>query len=149
MIGPVDYIVMGFKGNNFDGSILDELTKATDNDTIRVLDLLFIMKDADGNVIEAEFEDQSDEFKEMFGNLDRADDMPLLSDSDVEKIGQQMDKDTSAGVLVIEHTWARDLKKALLDAGGILLADGRVHPEAVETALADLSVANEPLTQGG
>jgi hypothetical protein len=85
----------------------------------------------------------------MFGNLDRADDMPLLSDSDVEKIGQQMDKDTSAGVLVIEHTWARDLKKALLDAGGILLADGRVHPEAVETALADLSVANEPLTQGG
>jgi hypothetical protein len=149
MIGPVDYIVMGFKGNNFDGSILEELTKATDNDTIRVLDLLFIMKDADGNVIEAEFEDQSDEFKEMFGNLDRADDMPLLSDSDVEKIGQQMDKDTSAGVLVIEHTWARDLKKALLDAGGILLADGRVHPEAVETALADLSVANEPLTQGG
>jgi hypothetical protein len=145
MIGPVDYIVMGFKGNNFDGSILEELTKATDNDTIRVLDLLFIMKDADGNVIEAEFEDQSDEFKEMFGNLDRADDMPLLSDSDVEKIGQQMDKDTSAGVLVIEHTWARDLKKALLDAGGILLADGRVHPEAVETALADLSVANEPL----
>jgi hypothetical protein len=146
MIGPVDYIVMGFKGNNFDGSILEELTKATDNDTIRVLDLLFIMKDADGNVIEAEFEDQSDEFKEMFGNLERADDMPLLSDSDVEKIGQQMDKDTSAGVLVIEHTWARNLKKALLDAGGILLADGRVHPEAVETALADLSVANEPLT---
>jgi hypothetical protein len=145
MIGPVDYIVMGFKGNNFDGSILEELTKATDNDTIRVLDLLFIMKDADGNVIEAEFEDQSDEFKEMFGNLERADDMPLLSDSDVEKIGQQMDKDTSAGVLVIEHTWARNLKKALLDAGGILLADGRVHPEAVETALADLSVANEPL----
>jgi hypothetical protein len=146
MIGPVDYIVMGFKGNNFDGSILEELTKATDNDTIRVLDLLFIMKDADGNVIEAEFEDQSDEFKEMFGNLERADDMPLLSDSDVEKIGQQMDRDTSAGVLVIEHTWARNLKKALLDAGGILLADGRVHPEAVETALADLSVANEPLT---
>jgi hypothetical protein len=146
MIGPVDYVVLGFEGNNFDGSILRELTKAVDNDTIRVLDLLFIMKDKDGAVVEAEFEDQSDEFKEMFGNLDRADDMPLLSDSDVEKIGRQMDKDTSAGVLVIEHIWARDLKKAVLDAGGMLLADGRVHPEAVETALADLSTANKELT---
>jgi hypothetical protein len=146
MIGPVDYVVLGFKGNNFDGSILDELTKAADNDTIRVLDLLFIMKDEDGTVVEAEFEDQSDEFKEMFDNLGRADDMPLLSDSDVEKIGRQMDKDTAAGVLVIEHLWARDLKKAVMDAGGFLLADGRVHPEAVETALADLATTDKKVT---
>jgi hypothetical protein len=146
MIGPVDYVVLGFEGNNFDGSILDELTKAADNDTIRVLDLLFIMKDEDGTVVEAEFEDQSDEFKEMFDNLGRADDMPLLSDSDVEKIGRQMDKDTAAGVLVIEHLWARDLKKAVMDAGGFLLADGRVHPEAVETALADLATTDKKVT---
>jgi hypothetical protein len=146
MIGPVDYVVLGFKGNNFDGSILDELTKAADNDTIRVLDLLFIMKDEDGTVVEAEFEDQSDEFKEMFDNLGRADDMPLLSDSDVEKIGRQMDKDTAAGVLVIEHLWARDLKKAVMDAGGFLLADGRIHPEAVETALADLATTDKKVT---
>jgi hypothetical protein len=141
MIGPVDYVVLGFKGNNFNGSIMSEMSKAIDSGVMRIIDLLFIMKDKEGMVTEAEFEDQSDELKETFGNFDRADDLPLLSDSDVEKIGQQMDKDTSAGVLVIEHLWAKGLKKAIKDAGGFLIADGRIHPEAVETAMAELATS--------
>lgn len=138
MVGPVDYVVLGFKGNRFDGSILKELTKAAENKIIRIIDLVFVMKDAEGTVLEAEFEDQSEEFKETFGNFARAEDLPVLSETDVEKIGQQMDKDTAAGVLVIEHLWAKDLKQAISDAGGFLIADGRVHPEAMETAIAEL-----------
>ena len=141
MMGPVDYVILGFKGNNFDGSIMSELTKAVDSGIMRVLDLLFIMKDKDGTVAEAEFEDQSDDLKETFGDFRRADDLPLLSDSDVEKIGKQMENDTAAGVLVIEHVWAKGLKQAIKDAGGFLIADGRVHPEAVETAMAELATA--------
>lgn len=138
MVGPVDYIVLGFKGNSFDGSILGELSKAVQNDIIRILDLVFVMKDKEGTVIEAEFEDQSDEFKEMFGDFAHEEDMPVLSESDVEKIGKQMDKDTAAGILVIEHLWAKDLKKAISDAGGFLIADGRIHPEAMEAAIAEV-----------
>jgi hypothetical protein len=50
MLGPIDFIAVGFKGNNFDGSVLEELAKAVDSGAIRVVDLLFIIKDADGNV---------------------------------------------------------------------------------------------------
>ncbi len=141
MLGPVDYIVLGFKGNNFDGSIMNELSAAVKNRIIRVLDLVFIMKDEEGKVIEGEFEDQSDDLKKTFGNLERADDMPILSDNDIDKIAQHMDKDTAAGVLVVEHLWAKGLKKSLLDAGGFLVADGRVHPEAMEAAVSELATS--------
>ncbi len=138
MLGPVDYIVVGFKGNNFDGSIIEEIVKASKNGTIRVIDLLFIMKDKDGNVVEGEFSEQHDETKASFGELEFNDDMPLLTVDDAAKIGEQMENDTAAGILVIEHLWAKGLKKAMIDAGGYLIADGRIHDEKVTAALEDI-----------
>jgi len=131
MLGPIDYVVVGFVGNNFNGSILEELSKAVDSGVIRLVDLLFIIKDADGNVAAAEIEDQHEDIKKAVGSLGLGDDMPMLTEQDVEKLGKEMENNTSAGVLVIEHLWAKGLKKALLDAGGILIADGRIHPEVV------------------
>jgi len=131
MLGPIDYVVVGFVGNNFNGSILEELSKAVDSGVIRLVDLLFIIKDADGNVAAAEIEDQHEDIKKAVGSLGLGDDMPMLTEQDVEKLGAEMENDTSAGVLVIEHLWAKGLKKALIDAGGILIADGRIHPEVV------------------
>jgi len=141
MLGPIDYIVIGFEGNNFDGSIMDELTKAVKNKTIRVLDLVFIMKDEEGNVTEGEFEDQSEDLKATFGDFAYDDSAPLLTDDDIQKIGDQMDDDTAAGILIVEHLWAKGLKRALMDAGGFLIADGRVHPEKVEAAVKELQTA--------
>lgn len=146
MLGPVDYVVVGFKGNNFDGSILDELTKAAKNKTIRIIDLLFVMKDKDGEVIEGEFSQQSDELKKTFGELEFNDDMPLLTVEDVEKIGKKMENDTAAGILVIEHLWAKGLKKALIDAGGFLIDDGRIHDDKLLAALEDIKTL-EPINK--
>ena len=51
MMGPVDYIIVGFKGNNFDGNMLNEITNAANLGIIRVLDLLFVIKDEKGNTL--------------------------------------------------------------------------------------------------
>ena len=59
-IGPVEYIIVGFPGNQFNGEIAPELGKLVDSGTIRILDLVFITKDADGNVAAVEFEDHDD-----------------------------------------------------------------------------------------
>jgi hypothetical protein len=140
MLGPIDYVVVGFEGNAFDGSILEELSKAVKNGTVRVIDLLFIIKDEDGSVLEGEFEDQSDDIHDMLNAIkyDEREGLPLLTDDDIAKIGEQMPLNTAAGVLVLEHVWAKGLKKALLDAGGFLIADGRIHPEAIEAAMKEL-----------
>jgi hypothetical protein len=138
MLGPIDYIVVGFKGNNFDGSVLEELGKAVESGAIRVVDLLFIIKDKDGGVDMAEIMDQEDDLKGVAEMLGHTDDLPLLSEDDVEKIGAKMEPDTSAGVLVIEHLWAKGLKKALLDKNAILLDEGRLHPDLVEAAVEEI-----------
>jgi hypothetical protein len=145
MLGPIDYIVIGFEGNDFDGSILSELAKAVDDGIIRVIDLVFIIKDEDGTILEGEYEDQSADIRGMLDGVkyNEQQGMPLLTDGDIAKIGEQMHSNTAAGVLVLEHTWARGLKQALKDAGGFLIADGRIHPEAVEAAMTELETSNK------
>jgi len=138
MLGPIDYVAVGFKGNNFDGSILEELVKAADSGAIRVVDLIFAIKDADGNVEVAEIGGQHEELKKVANLIGFDEDLPLIAEQDVEKLGAQMDNDTSAGLLVIEHLWAKGLKKAMLDAGGVLVAEGRIHPDKIEAAVQEL-----------
>ncbi|MFI5270812.1 MAG: DUF6325 family protein, partial [Candidatus Saccharimonadales bacterium] len=121
-------------------SILSELSKAVESGAIRVVDLIFVIKDEEGNVTTAEIEDQSDELKEAASAFDLTGDLPLLTEEDVNKLGASMDNDTSAGVLVIEHLWAKGLKKALIDAGGELIAEGRVHSDKVSAAIEELAL---------
>jgi hypothetical protein len=142
MLGPIDYIVVGFRGNNFDGSIMRELKSAVKDGVIRVVDMVFVIKDAEGKVSGAEVKDQSDDFKSTFAELDYKDDTPLFTEKDIEKVGADMENDTAAGVLVIEQVWAKGLKQALTSAGGKLLAEGRIHPENAEFAMQDLALAS-------
>ncbi len=142
MFGPIDYVVVGFEGNNFDGSIMRELSEAVDNGIIRVIDMLFIMKDKDGTVMAGEMSCQSEDIKSAVGDVSPHDDMPLLTESDVETVGEDMKPNTSAGILVIEHLWAKGLKQALINAGGFLIADGRIHPEKVQAALEEIEHEN-------
>jgi hypothetical protein len=143
MLGPIDYVVVGFRGNNFDGSIIRELVKAVDAGVIRIVDLVFIMKDSAGNIECGEYTDQPPELKQYFERLDISSDKPLFTEEDVDKVATQMDNDTAAGVLVLEHLWAKDLKKAIIDAGGMLIADGRIHPEMVKAAVEELEATKE------
>ena len=56
-IGPVEYVIIGFPGNQFNGQIAPELAKLIESGTIRLLDLVFILKDGDGNVVAVEFDE--------------------------------------------------------------------------------------------
>ena len=60
-IGPVEYIIVGFPGNKFNGEIAPGARQARrQRHRSAVLDLVFIIKDADGNVAAQEFEDHDD-----------------------------------------------------------------------------------------
>ena len=143
MLGPIDYIAVGFKGNNFDGGILGALSKAVESGVIRVVDLLFAIKNDDGEVTLAAIEDQDEELQQVATSLGHTGDMPLLTDEDMTKIGDAMENDTSAGVLVIEQLWAKDLKKELLEHDAVLISEGRIHPDVVDAAVNDLNTKAE------
>jgi hypothetical protein len=57
-------------------------------------------------------------------------DSGIITEEDVEEIGELLENNTSAGLLIIEQLWAKPLKEALINANGTLLAEGRIHPEA-------------------
>lgn len=137
-MGPIDYVVVGFKGNNFDGSIVRALGDAVKQGIIRVIDLVFVLKDPEGNVMAGEYEDQPAELKESLKELSLDEDLPLFTENDIQSVAKELPDDTAAGVLVIEHLWAKDLKQAIKNAGGVLVADGRIHPAAVEAAAKEL-----------
>lgn len=147
MLGPIDYVVVGFKGNHFDGSILEELSEAVKAGTIRVIDLLFIVKGEDGSVVGGEIKDQPEELKEIMREIFHEDSLPMLSEEDMEKIALKMENDTAAGVLVIEHLWAKGLKKAIIDAGGFLVDDGRIHPEIVAGVMEEIEMEEREMAK--
>jgi hypothetical protein len=126
MRGPIDFIVVGFAEPEFKGEILDELAKASQNNTIAVLAAVVVAKDKDGAVTIAEVTDD-----DVAAAMDKMGADPDIIDlADIAEVGEMLENNTAAGLLIIEHVWARGLKQAIANANGVLLSEGRIHPEA-------------------
>ena len=59
-LGPLEYTVIGFEGNRFDGSIADEIRRVVESGTIALVDVVFITKDSDGAVEVVELDNKDD-----------------------------------------------------------------------------------------
>ena len=139
-LGPLEYILIGFEGNRFTGQILPELRAARDKGIIRVIDLLLILKDEQGNTAVMELSDLSSEELEQLGPI-AGDLLQVLEPDDVEAAASNIPTNSSAGLLLFEHTWAVGLKEAIMNAGGIPLAGGLVAPAVVQLLEAELAGA--------
>ena len=134
-LGPVEYIVIGFPGNKFKGDILPALGDLVSNGTIRVMDLAFVSKDADGSVLAFELEDLATEEAEAFAFEKAVGD--LLCEEDLMAFADELKPNTSAAVLVWENLWARRFQETLLEADGILVDYARIPHEVVQAAIDD------------
>jgi hypothetical protein len=137
-IGPVEYVIIGFPGNQFKGDIAPALAKLIESRTVRLLDLLFVGKDPDGNVLIVEF----DELEELaaFAGLE-GEVGGILSTEDVVHVAEALEPNSSAALLLWEDVWATEFAVALREAGGVLLEGARVPYEIVEEIFADLPEA--------
>ena len=131
MLGPIDYIVVGFNGNKFDGSILKALGDAIDKGIIRLVTLAAVIKDESGNVTAVDVADMGDEYQLGLEERYYSDAKPAEKD-DIDEVSEILENNTAAGLLIVEQLWAKPLKEAILNAGGFLVAEGRIHPEAAE-----------------
>jgi hypothetical protein len=137
-IGPVEYIIVGFPGNKFSGEIAPELVALVESGTVRILDLIFIGKDADGSVVAFEI----DELDEVagFAGLD-GDVGGLISEADVEYVAAALEPNSSAALLIWEDVWAARFAEAVRNADGVLIEGARIPHELIAPALADLPAA--------
>ena len=141
-LGPIEIVVIGFPGNDFNGQILPELERLIENDTISIVDGLFLMKDADGEVEFVEFDEigANDDADRLAGLVDQLD--ALISDEDVAEFAAGLDPGSSAAVLAFEHTWVKPFRDAIVASGGVLAANFRVPGLVIEELLDELATAN-------
>jgi len=130
-LGPIQYIVVKFEGNNFRGEIAEALAKVHDSGIIRVIDLLFLKKDADGVISIIELDDLEDAsgFDLLVNDV-----MSLISESDMIELAEDLEPNSAEAVLVFEHVWAAEFAAAVRSAGGTLVDIDLVDREAVEAA---------------
>ncbi|MDH6577802.1 DUF6325 family protein [Kitasatospora sp. MAP5-34] len=133
-VGPVEYIVIAFPGNRFNGEIVPELMRLVENGTVRILDLTFVRKDADGTVSYQELEalgpDEASPFDSLDGEIGG-----LFSEEDLAIIAEELIPDSSAALLVWENTWAATVAAAVRRAGGLLVQHERIPAPVVAQAL--------------
>jgi hypothetical protein len=136
-MGPVEYVVLKFPGNKFNGEIVPALAELVEDGTIKIIDLVFIYKDADGNVTSVELDDLPVDEAAGIGDISSAG--GLLNDEDIEIAAEGLEPNSSGGMLLFENVWAAKFKDAVLNADGELVANARIPHEIVEAALADLA----------
>jgi len=135
-IGPVEYMVVAFPGNKFNGEILPAIAEQVEAGTIRIIDLAFVSKDADGNVTALEVSDLDSQLGQAFHEL-LSDDATggLLNEEDMMAVAEEMEPNFSAGLLVWEDVWATKIKNAIVDSGGELWDLERVPYQVVDAAI--------------
>ena len=162
-IGPVQVVAIGFGPDaKFEGRIMEELAKLELLGTIRILDLLFVQKDADsGDVIALDI--QGEDLGAIVGALlgfefeGDGGEAPAgasgdrgafgLSTADVEGLAAGLEPGYAAGFLLVEHVWARDFKRAVEDAGGVPLGEGFLTAEAIAAVAPELAGMAEALDE--
>jgi len=133
-LGPVDWIVVEFPGSEFKGEIAGVLDDLVARGTIRVLDLLILRKDDDGELEVLELGDFGDD--ELGGlRAYEAGLAMLLSADDVAAVAEAVAPGSTAGLLVWENLWAAPFGSAVRHAGGQLVASGRIPVQAMLAAI--------------
>jgi len=139
-LGPLEYLVVGFQGNNFDGSISREIAKVVEQKIISLVDVVMIARDGSGNAVIVEIDNKNDPRFASFASL-LGDTKGLLTEDDVLGIAESLPDNTSGLIMLFEHRWAVDIKDAMAAAGGFLVAREVIPPEVVEEVSAELDEA--------
>jgi uncharacterized membrane protein len=151
-IGPVQMLVLGFEHPNFTGKIAAELDRLREHEFVKIVDALVVQKDDDGNVTALQVSDLSeDEAIEMgaiagaligfgYGGDDEAAieagaelgaeamaDGHLIPEEDAWYVADAIPNGQTAAIILLEHLWAIPLRDAIVDAGGVALADEWIH----------------------
>jgi uncharacterized membrane protein len=143
-LGPVQILVVGFEGNQFRGEILQELRRLREHDIVRLLDLLVVAKDGQGNVQALRAGDLSQQDAELGASIrtligfggepGAAPGSFAVDEQEVWDVVEAIPDGSAAAIALLEHRWAIPLDDAIVRAGGTPLADGWVHRDDLAAA---------------
>jgi hypothetical protein len=139
-LGPIELLVVKFPGNQFTGEILPALKELVDNEIIRVIDILFVVKDPDGAVTVLEINDLDDDDFSRFDPV-VADLTGLLTPEDARQLSGGLEANSAAGIMLFENSWATRFRDALVHANGELVLSERIPKAVIDELLASSASA--------
>jgi uncharacterized membrane protein len=133
-VGPVDIVIIGFPGNQFNGDVAPAIMELVDSGTIRVIDLLFVMKDEDGVVTTIEAADLEAGAGAGFLSIDIAQPGALGSE-DADEVSEDLPSNSSALLVAFENAWAEKFVTAVRASGGVVIDQIRIPADVVESVI--------------
>ena len=133
-IGPIDYVLIEFPGSQFNGQIAPSIIELVNNETIRLLDLVFVHKTEAGDIETLELSDVAPAEAGDLADIDVGY-AGLLAEDDLAAAASIVEPGSSALLLVWENTWAAPLATAIRESGGQLVSSGRIPVNAIISAL--------------
>jgi Family of unknown function (DUF6325) len=133
VLGPIDYLAVEWPERHVTGEGFRILMDLVDRGIVRVLDILFIAKGADGKVstVEAADVEHSDELDARLWGLSSG----LLDQSDIDEVAAAIAPGSLAGILVYENVWAVPMWTAIDRSNARLVGAGRVAADDLMAAL--------------
>ncbi len=134
--GPAEFIVAAFDGDRPGPALIQAILDLVETNTIRILDLLFVSRAESGEVTIVEVEEVADEYGFAELELEAS---GLAGSEDVDDIAELLEPGTSGAILIVEHTWAKDLAGKFFAAGGTILQSERIPAPVINAVLTEAS----------
>ena len=167
-LGPIQLIAIEFDSlDRLQGHILDEIDDLIPLSAIRILDVLFVAKEENGDLVALEmggmgeeagdealgtligqlmgfsFEGDEDEGQVPTGESEAS---PIgFGPADIERIGDDLAPGTGAALLLVEHRWAAGVRDAVIEAGGRMVAQGFLTPTGLLLIGAELAATADAI----
>jgi hypothetical protein len=135
---PLEYALIEFKDAKFSGEIIPQLLDLSARGIVRIVDIAFIEKEADGSTRTLELNDLDPETYAMFVPIGEHV-SSLFTNDDLELAAGKLPEKSAAMLLLWENLWVADLRKAIADAGGELVERAQIPPEIVEQFKLDMA----------
>jgi Family of unknown function (DUF6325) len=134
-IGPIDIAVIGYPaGAPMTGEAAPLLVDLVERGIIRVLDVLFVMKNEDGTFSGFEARDLDGKNVGDFAVFEGAS-SGLLGEEDVATAAEAVEPGSAAVMIVYENRWAAPFAAAVRRNGGVVVANHRIPVQDVVDAL--------------
>jgi len=132
-LGPVDVYIIGFPENRFTGEIVPAITKQVQAGVIRILDVLFVSKAADGTITTLSAQDIGPSGA-AFAELDLIEPGSLNAE-DADEVADDLPANSSALLIAYENTWMAEVAQAFANAGAVVIDQIRIPADIVNQAV--------------
>jgi hypothetical protein len=132
--GPIDFVALEFKTDQLTGESLPALLELVQQQIVRVIDLVIILKDQAGGIQVLEIEELAPDILAVFDPL-QFEISGIIQVEDIETIAAEMEDNTTAALLLIENLWAIKFGEAVVRASGRMVMYNRIPFEVVNETL--------------